>query len=76
MCSGHLPGPLRGRARCSTCSRTVGRRNHAIADQFGLSEKTERNHLSSILTKLQVSDRVVTIVRAREAGLGAGLLPD
>jgi DNA-binding NarL/FixJ family response regulator len=48
----------------------AGRRNHAIADQLGMSEKTVRNHLSSILTKLQVSDRAAAIVRAREAGLG------
>lgn len=29
-----------------------------------------RNHLSNILTKLQVADRAQAIVRAREAGLG------
>jgi DNA-binding NarL/FixJ family response regulator len=48
----------------------AGRRNSAIAAQLQLSEKTVRNHLSSILTKLQVSDRAAAIVRAREAGLG------
>ena len=48
----------------------AGRGNRAIADQLGMSEKTVRNHLSSILTKLQVSDRAAAIVRAREAGLG------
>jgi DNA-binding NarL/FixJ family response regulator len=48
----------------------AGRRNHAIAEQLGMSEKTVRNHLSSILVKLQVSDRSAAIVRAREAGLG------
>jgi DNA-binding NarL/FixJ family response regulator len=35
-----------------------------------LSEKTVRNHVSNILTKLQVADRVQAILRAREAGLG------
>ncbi len=35
-----------------------------------MSEKTVRNHLSSILVKLQVADRAEAIVRAREAGLG------
>lgn len=45
--------------------------NAAIARRLALSEKTVRNHVSSILTKLQV-DRPQAIVRAREAGLGAG----
>jgi DNA-binding NarL/FixJ family response regulator len=48
----------------------AGRRNSAIAAQLAMSEKTVRNHLSSILAKLQVSDRSAAIVRAREAGLG------
>jgi DNA-binding NarL/FixJ family response regulator len=48
----------------------AGRRNSAIGQQLGLSEKTVRNHLSSILAKLQVEDRSAAIVRAREAGLG------
>jgi DNA-binding NarL/FixJ family response regulator len=48
----------------------AGRRNSAIAAQLGMSEKTVRNHLSSILTKLQVTDRAAAIIRAREAGLG------
>jgi DNA-binding NarL/FixJ family response regulator len=48
----------------------AGKRNSVIARELGLSEKTVRNHLSSILTKLQVADRSAAIVRAREAGLG------
>jgi DNA-binding NarL/FixJ family response regulator len=48
----------------------AGRRNSRIAAELGLSEKTVRNHLSSILAKLQVEDRSAAIVRAREAGLG------
>jgi DNA-binding NarL/FixJ family response regulator len=48
----------------------AGHRNSAIARDLGLSEKTVRNHLSSILLKLQVEDRSAAIVRAREAGLG------
>jgi DNA-binding NarL/FixJ family response regulator len=46
--------------------------NQAIARQFGLSDKTVRNHVSSILNKLQVADRAQAIVRARDAGLGSG----
>jgi DNA-binding NarL/FixJ family response regulator len=48
----------------------AGQRNSRIAAELGLSEKTVRNHLSSILAKLQVEDRSAAIVRAREAGLG------
>jgi DNA-binding NarL/FixJ family response regulator len=44
--------------------------NLSIARRLSLSPKTVRNHLSNILTKLQVVDRAQAIVRAREAGLG------
>lgn len=44
--------------------------NATIARRLSLSPKTVRNHLSNILTKLQVVDRSQAIVRAREAGLG------
>ena len=47
-----------------------GRANPAIAAKLGLSEKTIRNHVSNILTKLQVADRAQAIVQARDAGLG------
>lgn len=44
--------------------------NERIAGSLVLSTKTVRNHVSNILTKLQVTDRAQAIVRAREAGLG------
>jgi len=47
-----------------------GRANAAIAARLGLSQKTVRNHVSNILTKLQVADRAQAIVQARDAGLG------
>jgi DNA-binding NarL/FixJ family response regulator len=47
-----------------------GRANTAIATRLGLSQKTVRNHVSNILTKLQVADRAQAIVQARDAGLG------
>ncbi|MDC7120622.1 response regulator transcription factor [Cellulomonas fimi] len=46
--------------------------NRDIARHLHLSDKTVRNHISNILTKLQVADRAHAIVRAREAGLGRG----
>lgn len=47
-----------------------GLTNQAIAARLVLSEKTVRNHVSNIFSKLQVADRAEAIVRAREAGLG------
>jgi DNA-binding NarL/FixJ family response regulator len=47
-----------------------GYTNTAIASRLYLSPKTVRNYVSSIFTKLQVSDRSQAIVQARQAGLG------
>jgi DNA-binding NarL/FixJ family response regulator len=49
---------------------THGRRNQEIAAALFLSPKTVRNLVSSILAKLQVSDRAQAALRARDAGLG------
>lgn len=49
-----------------------GMNNHEIATRLVLSLKTVRNHVSNILNKLQVSDRVQAVLRAREAGMGRG----
>ena len=46
------------------------RTNPEIAHRLFLSEKTVRNHVSNIFSKLQVADRAQAIIRAREAGLG------
>ena len=46
--------------------------NQEIADRLAISLKTARNHVSNILSKLQVADRAAAIVRARDAGLGEG----
>lgn len=48
----------------------TGRRNSEIARRLDLSEKTVRNHVSTVLLKLQVPDRTAAAVRARDAGLG------
>jgi pimeloyl-ACP methyl ester carboxylesterase/DNA-binding CsgD family transcriptional regulator len=44
--------------------------NHQIAAHLGLSEKTVRNMVSSILDKIGVESRSAAIVRARMAGFG------
>jgi len=47
-----------------------GRGNPEIAEQLSLSLKTVQNHVSNILSKLQVADRAQAVIRAREAGFG------
>lgn len=47
-----------------------GRPNAEIARRLFLSEKTVRNHVSSIFAKLGVRDRAQAVARARDAGLG------
>lgn len=47
-----------------------GQPNPGIATRLGISEKTVRNHVSNIFTKLAVADRASAVVRARQAGLG------
>jgi pimeloyl-ACP methyl ester carboxylesterase/DNA-binding CsgD family transcriptional regulator len=47
-----------------------GRDNSQIAACLDLSEKTVRNHITSIYAKLEVENRGQLIVMAREAGFG------
>jgi DNA-binding NarL/FixJ family response regulator len=47
-----------------------GSNNSEIAEQLHISLKTVRNHVSNIYNKMQVTDRVQAVLRAREAGLG------
>ena len=46
-----------------------GYTNQAIAEQLVISPKTVRNHISSILSKLQVTSRLEAILRAKDAGM-------
>ena len=48
----------------------AGCRNHEIARRLGMSEKTVRNHVSQVLTKLQVPDRTAAALKAKESGIG------
>ncbi len=44
--------------------------NPEIAERLSISQKTVRNQVSNIFSKLQVVDRAEAIIRARAAGLG------
>ena len=61
---------LTERERAILSLMAEGYTNNAIASQLYLSPKTVRNYVSSIFTKLELSDRSQAIVHAREAGLG------
>ena len=74
-----LPGPAEGGATfddltsrerevLSLVARALD--NHQIGAQLGISEKTVRNHVSGIFSKLGVATRAQAIVTAREAGYG------
>lgn len=74
-----LPAPVREQgpfADLSPRERDVlqclaqGLDNHQIGTRLGIGEKTVRNHVSNIFSKLQASSRAQVIVRAREAGFG------
>jgi DNA-binding NarL/FixJ family response regulator len=60
---------LTAREREVLARLALGRKNADIAAELFLSPKTVRNLVSSILAKLQVSDRVQAGLRARDAGL-------
>lgn len=47
-----------------------GMGNAAIARRLAIAEKTVRNHVSNIFSKLHVTDRAQAMLRAREAGFG------
>jgi DNA-binding NarL/FixJ family response regulator len=47
-----------------------GLTNQQIADRLFVSVKTVRNHVSNVISKLQVADRAQAALRARDAGLG------
>ena len=50
----------------------AGLGNHEIARRLVLSEKTVRNHVSTIMTKLHARDRAEVVAKARDAGVGGG----
>jgi DNA-binding NarL/FixJ family response regulator len=49
--------------------------NEEIAIKLRISEKTVRNQVSTILSKLEVSSRAQAVARARDAGFGRSFVP-
>lgn len=49
----------------------AGHTNPVIASRLSISDKTVRNHITNIFSKLQVTDRVQAVMRARSAGFGS-----
>ena len=74
--AGDLPAPF---SQLSEREREIleliakGLDNPQIAQNLFLSEKTVRNHITSIFSKLEVPSRAQAIVRAREAGFGRSI---
>lgn len=65
-----LPHDLTPREREVLELIATGCRNSDIARRLGMSDKTVRNHVSTILLKLSAPDRTAAALRARDAGLG------
>jgi DNA-binding NarL/FixJ family response regulator len=61
---------LTGREREVLNLLATGCGNHEIARRLVLSEKTVRNHVATILTKLQAPNRAAAVAKARDAGIG------
>ena len=78
LAGGHTPSPRRVAGLSERETEILGlivrgRTNAQIARDLVLSEKTVRNHITSIFAKLGVGDREQARARARELGLRAGL---
>jgi DNA-binding NarL/FixJ family response regulator len=75
LAGGHTPAtspltePLTEREMDVLHGIAAGKSNREIADQLCISEGTVKNHVSSLLAKLDVRDRTQAIIRARELRL-------
>jgi DNA-binding NarL/FixJ family response regulator len=65
----YLETGLTGRERDILTAIVQGDSNREIANQLGLSEKTVKNYVSDILSKLHVRDRTEAAVYALQMGL-------
>ena len=61
--------PLSPREREILSLLGTGSSNKEIADRLCLAEGTVKNHVTNILTKLDVRDRTQAALRARQLGL-------
>lgn len=74
--AGSRPGPAQAFPELTPREREVlelialGESNAAISRELSITQKTVRNHVSNVFTKLRVVDRSQAIVKAREAGMG------
>ncbi|MGW3468945.1 helix-turn-helix domain-containing protein [Saccharopolyspora sp. NPDC000995] len=62
--NGHVLSPLTKREREVLDQLVRGRSNREIARSLGISERTVKNHLRNIFTKLGVGDRTSAVVKA------------
>jgi DNA-binding NarL/FixJ family response regulator len=65
----HLVEPLSGRERAVLGLLARGLSNKEIAEQLFLAEGTVKNHVSTILQKIDARDRTQAALKARELGL-------
>jgi DNA-binding NarL/FixJ family response regulator len=71
----HLVEPLSGRERAVLGLLARGHSNKEIAEKLFLAEGTVKNHVSTILQKIDARDRTQAALKARELGLLDGSAP-
>ena len=69
----HLAEPLSVRERAVLGLLARGHSNKEIAEKLFLAEGTVKNHVSTILAKIDARDRTQAALKARELGLLEGL---
>lgn len=62
------PNPLTPRELEILARVAEGCSNRTIAESYGISEQTVKNHLAKILQRLQVPDRTAAVVMALRNG--------